>query len=537
MPEKNIFLDYVKAGYPLLWVSTYEEFRAMTAFAKELSILEIPYNFYTWDRCDGVVKKALNNGIFTSVARIGDGLVEPMDVLNWADTQMSPEGSGKFEKKDENAEMPERSILFLKDFHPYIRKDSVYRKVKNLLPTLKCVGKVLVIISHTVDIPPEVEKDITVINYSLPGREDIKIVLKSLCESVTRSSKKKTPVVYPENDEEIIDAALGMTAFEAENAFSVSMVRTKKFDPAVIRREKAAIVKKTGLLEVVETNLSLKDVGGLNNLKAWLEARKNCFSMDARAYGLVPPKGLLMAGLPGTGKSLTAKCTASIFQRPLLRLDVSRIYQKYVGESEDNLRRCLHIAEAIAPCVLFIDELEKAFAGVSSEGDSGVSKRIFGSFLTWMQEKTADVFIVATANDVSGLPPAFLRGGRFDAIFWVDLPDEIQRDEIIRIHLNKVGRNPENFNIPELVLASHNFTGAEIEVWIKEAMILAYSRKEELKTDHLLEKKGDINLIANLMAEEIKTAQLWAMKHGVKPAYIKPAEVMKVQAGVRHLDI
>jgi SpoVK/Ycf46/Vps4 family AAA+-type ATPase len=233
--------------------------------------------------------------------------------------------------------------------------------------------------------------------------------------------------------------------------------------------------------------------------------------------------------LPGTGKSLMAKCTASILERPLLRLDMNKIYQSFVGQSEDNLRKCLHMAEALSPVTLWIDELEKAFAGVnsSSSGDSGVSKRLFGAFLTWLSEKTADVFIVATANDVSDLPPALLRGGRFDAIFWVDLPDAIQRDEIIRIHLDKVGRKAEDFDIPTLVDASDQFTGAEIEVWVKEALVSAFNEGKPLMTEHLIQKKGEVSLITRLMAHDIAKSQEWAKNHDVKYAYIKP-EICKI---------
>ena len=188
------------------------------------------------------------------------------------------------------------------------------------------------------------------------------------------------------------------------------------------------------------------------------------------------------------------------------------------------------MAEVIAPCVLFIDELEKAFSGSSGDGDSsGVSQRILGSFLIWLQEKTADVFVVATANDVSKLPAALLRGGRFDAIFWLDLPDDIQRNEIIKIHLSKIGRKPEDFDLPKLVEASYKFTGAEIEVWVKESLVLAYSEKKDLKTEHLLEKKNEISLISNLMADQIKDSQDWAKKHDVKQAYLKP--VVKITIG------
>ena len=506
----NLFLDKVKAGYPLLWVNTFEEFRVMTVFAKELQDHKDAYNIYTWDRCDGIVKKIMEDGVLKSNQTIGDGIVEPLDALNWATYNR--------DAKSDATSMPENSILFLKDFHHYAKKDNISRKIRNLIPIMKSKGQVLVILSHTVDIPPEIEKEITVINFKLPGHEELKIVLKGVCEN--------TDTKYPKKDEEgILNAALGMTAFEAENAFSVSMVEAKKFDQAIIQREKAAIVKKTGLLEVMETGLDITDMGGMNDLKDWLLARSDCFSADARTYGLTPPRGLLLVGPPGTGKSLTAKCTAKILKRPLLRLDVTKIYQSYVGQSEDNLRKCFHICEAVAPCVLFIDEIEKAFAGASGgTGDSGVSKRIFGAFLTWLSDKTADVFIVATANSVEELPAPLLRGGRFDAIFWVDLPDDTQREEILSIHLRKVNRDPTLFDIKKLAEVSERFTGAEIEVWIRESMVYAWSKKEEFKTEHMIAKVKEISLIADLMTSQISESQEWAKARGVKKAYTKPVQ-------------
>lgn len=507
----NLFLDKVKAGYPLLWVNTYEEFRAMTLFAKELEPNN--YNLFVWDRCDGITKKKITNGILASSGNIGDNLVEPLDVLNWA----------TYSKETDC--MPEESVLFLKDFHHYVKKDVVCRKLRNLVPILKSKSQVLVILTPSMEIPTEIEKEISVIHFKLPTFEELKIVLRGLVESTNTIER---PIKYPDKDEEeaIINAALGMTAFEAENAFAVSLVEAKKFDPAVIQREKASIVKKTNLIEVVETNLDIKDIGGLNNLKAWLSARRNCFSSDARNYGLTPPRGLLLVGLPGTGKSLTAKCTAKILGRPLLRLDVANLYGGLVGQSEENLRRCINICEAVAPCVLFIDEMEKAFAGATgSSGDSGVAKRIFGTFLTWLSDKTSDVFLVATANNVSDLPSAILRSGRFDAIFWVDLPDSIQREEILNIHIAKKGRDPKKFNMFELLKVSERFTGAEIENWVKEAMVYSYSRKEEFNTSHLIATVKDISLIADLMSDQIQIDQAWAEARGVKKAYIKPENI------------
>jgi SpoVK/Ycf46/Vps4 family AAA+-type ATPase len=317
------------------------------------------------------------------------------------------------------------------------------------------------------------------------------------------------------------------------------MIEKKKFDVSVICREKAAIVKKTGLLEVIDTDTTLTDVGGLENLKDWLEARKDCFSEKARKFNITPPKGILLIGVPGTGKSLIAKAVASAWGRPMLRLDMGKVFGSLVGESESNLRKCLHMANAVSPCVLFVDELEKAFAGAKagSSGDSGVTRRLFGSFLTWLQEKTADVFLVATANDVQDLPPELLRGGRFDSIFWVDLPDEIQRQEILSIHLKKVNRPVNMYNIKELAQASTGFSGAEIEVWVKEALVNAFQKDSELQDKHLLNTVSCITPISKLMEQAIKEAKAWADSHGVKSAS-RPALKEEPQApGKRKLQV
>jgi ATP-dependent 26S proteasome regulatory subunit len=540
MSDKIFFRNYALAGYPLLWIETYEEYRAMTCFVKEMQASQDEYSFFSWDRIDGIKKRSMAEGILTSqlvVPKLKDGeenhLDDPMIGLDWAETAMK-----------------DNSVLFLLDYHHYIKKDAVSRKIRNLLPFFKAKGKVLAVVSHMMDAPAELEKEIAVVRFNLPDKNDLKLILKGLCESAYRTSTK-TPKVnpYPKDEKienSVIESALGLTSIEAENAFSISLIEKNGMDPDIVRREKAATVKKTGFLEVIEnSNTTLADIGGLDNLKDWLVDREDCFSPKARQFGIAPPKGLLLTGVPGSGKSLSAKAVSNIWHRPLLRFDMSKILGAYVGDSESNLRKCLHIASAVAPCVVWIDELEKAFAGAKgdSSGDSGTTKRVFGAFLTWMSEKTEDVFIVATANEVASLPPALLRGGRFDAIFWVDVPDAKQREEIISIHLKKVGRPVAMFDLKALVGASDTFTGAEIEVWVKEALVTAYKAKDkngaplsDLQTKHLLQTSKEITPIARLMAEELEASRAWAKDHGVKYA-TKSTEVLievpAVKPGVR----
>jgi SpoVK/Ycf46/Vps4 family AAA+-type ATPase len=511
--NKPIFLNYVAAGYPLLWIQTHEEFRAMTVFAKEMSEGDEEYSLFSWDRVDGIKFRQLQKGVL-KVAELEDidgmeeeeGLDDPLIALSWAETRM-----------------PANSILFLQDYHHYIDKDQITRKIRNLISIFKATGKVLVILSHCLNLPDEIEKEVTPIQFKLPDIDELRITLKGICEAALKMAKNKIKIdaLYPKNDIPILEAALGMTAFEAENAFALSLREKGCFHREVINREKAAIVKKTGMLEVIEVKNTLADVGGLELLKDWLLAREDNTSEKARKFGIRPPKGLLLGGLPGTGKSLSAKCTADVMKRPLLRFDMGSVFGQYVGESERNIRRVLDIADAVAPCVLWIDELEKAFTGT-----------------TWLEEKTSDVFIVATANKVSAIDEPLLR--RLKVVFWVDLPDAKQREAIIAIQLRKIDRDPKNYNLPKLAKASDKFSGAEIETWvIDEALPFAFSKGHEDLTDEaLIESAKEMVPQAIMMAEDIQRDRKWAEDHNVRPAskMTKKVEV-PVKDGKRKLSI
>jgi SpoVK/Ycf46/Vps4 family AAA+-type ATPase len=299
---------------------------------------------------------------------------------------------------------------------------------------------------------------------------------------------------------------------EAEDAFSLSVVETDGLTPAVVAREKAQAVKKNGLLELIEAQESLDSIGGLDVLKDWLLKRREAFSPRAIQYGLPTPKGVLMLGIPGCGKSLTAKATASVFGVPLLRLDAGRIFAGLVGQSESNLRSVIQTAEAIAPCVLWLDELEKALSGSKSSGatDGGTSSRVFGSMLSWMQEKKSPVFIVATANDVSQLPPEMLRVGRWDQLFFIDLPTREERELIWRIQIAKYGRSPEDFDLAQLAKATDAFTGSEIEQVFVEALYRAFDQDSEPTDLTIGEVLVDFVPLSRLMAEQINALRTWA---------------------------
>jgi SpoVK/Ycf46/Vps4 family AAA+-type ATPase len=290
------------------------------------------------------------------------------------------------------------------------------------------------------------------------------------------------------------------------------VVRTKTFDMPTIIGEKKQIIRKSGILEYYEAVEDVEDVGGLEILKDWLKKRQQAFTSKARDFGLPLPKGILLIGIPGTGKSLTAKCVGSMWQMPLLRLDVGKIFAGLVGSSEENIRKVIKTAEAIAPAILWLDELEKGFSGTGSSNmsDGGTTSRVFGTFITWLQEKTSPVFVIATANNVHQLPPELLRKGRFDEIFFCDLPQREERKQIFGIHLKKKNRKPESYDLEKLADATPDFSGAEIETAVVAAMYDSFDAGEDVTNERLLTSVGDIVPLSVTMREVIESMREWA---------------------------
>jgi len=506
------FKPYLQAGYPLLWIETHEEQRSIATIAKELLDFKDPYNVYTWDIANGLKLHKFEKGILRSATIEEEGMEDPLGILQWIEMKS-----------------PENSVIILKDYHAFIGPDAgntrnvIIRKLRNLLPYSKGSHRIIAIMSSKVMIPFELDKEITVIPFTLPDLEALRKVLHNV--SVDNGAP------YPAEDEDILKAALGMTTLEAENAFALSLVEKKCFDLAVIQREKAAVIKKTGLLEVVNAGVSLDDVGGLELLKKWLIERAKCFNESAKTFGIKPPKGLLLVGPPGTGKSLCAKAVAAAYKRPLLRLDLGKIYGSLVGESESNVRQTLAIAEAVAPDILWIDELEKAFGGMkgSTDGDSGTGKRVFSTFLTWLQEKTSDVFVVATANNVQQLPSELLRSGRFDVIVWVDFPDVSQRQDIFGIQIRKTGRDKLKYDTKKLSENTEGYSGAEIENIVKEALVQAFTNDRELTTQDLMDKIPEVTPISKMMKSDIDASRKWAEINNVRYASEKSKPKFKAE--------
>ncbi|MCW1922661.1 IS66 family insertion sequence element accessory protein TnpB [Luteolibacter arcticus] len=401
-----------------------------------------------------------------------------------------------------------------------------------ILRLAKGAGHALVPTGCRLKLPPELEHEVAIIDLDLPDLGKLGEVLDGILRSADQ------PTLHDGIRESILHSALGLTTVEAENAFALSMVEWGRVDPILVAREKARTLKRGGLLEVIEAKPNLDDIGELDALKRWLSQRRPAFGAAARDYGLPVPKGLLIVGIPGTGKSLTAKATAGVLQLPLLRLDMGRVFGGIVGQSEANLRSVIRTAEAIAPCVLWIDEVEKGFGGSTGSGssDAGTSSRVFGSFLSWMQEKEKPVFVVATANDVSQLPPEFLRKGRFDEMFFVDLPDDKERAAIWEIVIARHRRDPKSCDLGALAAATDGFTGAEIEGAYREALHEAFADSREPDFADLQSAIATTTPISKLMEERIEALRKWSKGRAreagapVKSSPATPRDSRRVQA-------
>ncbi len=477
---KSKIINHIRAGYPGLYLVSSEEQRVeaeMHQVAQELN-----YSLHFWSVVDGLVDS--KNGQSKPANDPLEALVAIQD-------------------------LKEKTIILLRDFHLFLQDPNpiLVRQFKDVLQRAKTQNKTLIILGCRLCLPPELERELTVIEFALPGKQELRTVLSGIMESAGIKSMED------EHRDKVVDSASGLTTIEAENAFALSVVENKNIDPVIVAREKAQAVKKNGLLELIETKETLESIGGLDVLKEWLLKRRHAFGQKAIAYGLPTPKGLLIIGIPGTGKSLTAKATAKVFGVPLLKLDAGRIFAGLVGQSESNLRSVIQTAEAIAPCCLWIDEVEKGFAGSKSSGqtDGGTSSRVFGSFISWMQEKKAPVFVVATANDVSQLPPEMLRKGRFDELMFVDLPNQQEREAIWEIQIGNYCRDPKDYDLVQLSRATEGLTGSEIENAFVEALYLAFDAGEKEPTD--LDIAGVLNEfvpLSKLMAEQITGLRNWA---------------------------
>ncbi|HEY9816870.1 MAG: AAA family ATPase [Synechococcales cyanobacterium K44_A2020_017] len=494
----------VQAQYPLIYLVTSEEERAEQAIAT-IAQTKPQRRVFIWTVTHGIVEYGQPR------STTQHNTVSPEAAVEWVIRQKEP------------------GIYVLKDLHPFVDSPAVTRWLRDAIASFKESQKTIVLMSPVQQVPVELEKEVVVLDYPLPSMTELNQVLSQHLDQV-RSRRITTEV-----REKLLKAALGLTRDEADRVYRKAQVTTGRLTEAevdIVLSEKKQLIRRNGILEFIEEDETLDAVGGLEELKRWLKQRSNAFTERAREYGLPQPKGMLILGVPGCGKSLIAKTTSRLWGLPLLRLDMGRVYDgSTVGKSEANLRNALKTAESISPAILFIDEIDKAFAGGagSADSDGGTSSRIFGSFLTWMQEKQSPVFVMATANRVERLPGEFLRKGRFDEIFFVDLPTTEERQEIFRIHLSKRRPDITHFDLGQLAKVCDGFSGAEIEQALIAAMYDAFAKGRDFnQLDIIAAVKATLPL-SKTMSEQVTALRDWARQRA-RPAASSFAEYMQMES-------
>lgn len=475
MKLKDNLIRYADAGYPIIYINSFEEIKTDGIIKEVMGGRE----GLEWNGAKGFVdfrtKKVLIKG---------KSLADTLRLLD-ADNEL------------------DRKFLVLKDVACYLEEQDIAALLKDIaLQISQGLDAVVIIVSSIVKIPKELEKFITIVELEYPTQDEIK-------QQIKRFSDEQEAPISNELLEEMSMSFKGLTEFEVESLLASALAQDGMFtrqDLKLIFEQKQQMIMKSGILEMIPLKERPEDIGGLENLKKWLRRKAKVYKSINKAmdFGVDMPKGVLIAGVPGCGKSLAAKVTAQLFEVPLLRLDMGKIMGKYVGESEENMRKAIALAEAISPCILWIDELEKAFAGIDGSG-SEVTVRLFGTFLTWMQEKTSPAFVIATANDITKLPPELMRKGRFDEIFYVGLPNKTERKKIFEIHISKRRKSDlSSIDLDKLVNQTEGYSGADIEGVIKDAVENVFADdKPNLTTDYIMKAINNTHSLSEIMKDSL----------------------------------
>jgi len=499
--ELNIL---IQAQYPLIYLITSEEERAEQEIVKIAQARAQHRSVFIWTVTHGIVEYGQPR------QATQHNTVSPEAAIEWVVRQK------------------EGGLYIFKDLHAFIDAPVTTRWLRDAIASFKGTEKIIIMMSPVQQVPIELEKDVVVLDFAMPNLAELNLVLSQQLEQ-TKSKRVSTEV-----REKLLKAALGLTKDEAQKVYRKAYVKSGRLteeEVEIVLSEKKQLIRRNGILEYVEEDETIEAVGGLDELKKWLKQRSNAFTERAREYGLPQPKGMLILGVPGCGKSMIAKTTSRLWGLPILRLDMGRVYDgSMVGRSEANLRNALKTAESISPVILFIDELDKSFAGSSGSADSdgGTSSRIFGSFLTWMQEKTSPVFVMATANRVEKLPGEFLRKGRFDEIFFVDLPTPEERQAIFQIHLHKRRSEINCFDTEQLAKVSEGFSGAEIEQAIIAAMYEAFAQDREFTQLDIIAAIKSTLPLSRTMTEQVTALRDWARQRA-RPASTSVAEYQRME--------
>jgi SpoVK/Ycf46/Vps4 family AAA+-type ATPase len=483
---------FLKARYPIIYINTIEEDRVEYVIRKNIKT-NLNRSIYSWDFVDGYTNNPNNEGFAKR---------NPLQALELVERL--------------NAETP--ALFLLKDFNRFLTDLSISRKLRNISRILKLQPKTIIIIGSDLSIPKELQDLITVLQFQLPLEEEISQELNRLMSSLNIK-------VDSQLFESLTRACQGLSLERIRRVLSkiIATYKTINSDSiGVLLSEKKQIISQTEILEYSSVNEQIANLGGLENLKDWLKKRKTAFGLQAFNYGLPTPRGLLLIGIQGTGKSLTAKAIANDWQLPLLKLDVGKLFGGIVGESESRLRQMINVAETISPCILWIDEIDKAFSNTDNRGDSGTSNRVLATFISWLSEKTKPVFVIATANNIDLLPIEIIRKGRFDEIFFLDLPEKKERKEIFKIHLQTFRPNSwESFDYNQLAQASESFSGAEIRQSIIEGMYHAFYEKREFTTEDICMALKELIPLAHLESDQMIRLQQWASSGRIRSASSK----------------
>jgi len=498
-------VGHFQAGYPCIVVETQEDKKALQEIIKQAFTLDsnkkpLFDKVFLWSITKGLQEIGYSEdweNKFKVLSAIRDEQIEIYQLLPTLST-----------------ERYKNSLFVFQDVHMSRIEDDpqLNRLFKDLISDCEEVLNSCVIFLGVKFTPPaEWEKMASITECGLPTREELGRVLNGSIESIEKGGGSKIKLTQEER-ERIISAALGMTTYEAANAFPLAFIETGFIDPEVVMREKMAAVKKSGYMKFIPHETTFEDIGGLDVLKGWVRKRKSAYSIKAKDFGLSAPRGLLLLGIPGSGKSYTAKAIGFILGLPTLQMDYGSVFSSLVGESERKIRDAIALAEAVSPCVFWIDEIDKAVSGSKSDLDSGVSRRVLGYFLTWMQERDPNkpVFVVATANQVAHLPPELLRKGRFDEIFALNLPNEDERDEIFKIHIKKRKRDANDFKTRHFANLTADFTGSEIEECIVSAMFDAFDEKcKDFEGKHVVKAIQETIPLSKSMKDDIDSLKKW----------------------------
>jgi len=493
---RNYFMKFndeltllLKARYPIIYINTIEEDRVEYVIRKEIKS-NFNRSIYSWDFVDGYINNPNNEGFAKK---------NPLQALELVERL--------------TAETP--AIFLLKDFNRFLTDISISRKLKNISRLLKLQPKTIIIVGSESKIPNELQELITLIQFQLPIKAEISKELNRLIQSLNIE-------IESELFETLTQACQGLSLERIRRVLSKIIATYKTIDKrsiSILLNEKKQIIRQTEILEYWSTNEKITDIGGVDNLKDWLKKRKRSFGIKAANYRLPTPRGLLLVGIQGTGKSLTAKAIASEWELPLLKLDVGRLFGGIVGESESRLRQMIEVSETLSPCILWIDEIDKAFSVNENNNDGGTTNRVLATFISWLSEKTKPVFVVATANNVDRLPLEIIRKGRFDEIFFLDLPQKQEREQIFKIHIQEFRPVQwKSFDYKKLAQLSESFSGAEIKQTIIEAMYHAFYEERDFTTDDICLALNELIPLAQLETNQTKKLQRWASSGQIRLA-------------------